>query len=146
METRTTYSGQATAYSLESHTFSVPSSASTSFSSRCSLDTLMALPPSSTQTLAAHPWHGLLIFCSICFGGQTTFSLVRPESLPSFFFLGYSPSTLGYHIKFPLSYNCFLIKDNNSDIKLPLLNLPCGFFLFIGPRQLTGVMESQWEH
>lgn len=67
-------------------------------------------------------------------GGQTTFPPVMSESLPSLFFLVYSPATLGYYMEFPLSYSCFLIRDNNSYNKFPLINLPRGFFLLIGPR------------
>lgn len=110
------------------HSAVIPS-ASTNFSPLCSLDALMALPLSSTQTPPAHPCRWLLIICFITAlavqsqatfllsSGQTTFSPMRPESLASLFFPDYSPSTLQWHVEFPLSYSCFLIKDNNSNTK-----------------------------
>lgn len=64
------------------------------------------------------------------------------QTASKFFLLGYSPTALGYHIKFlPYILQLLLPQLIILDIKLSLFNLLCGFHLLTGPRLLYYTRE-----
>lgn len=90
--------------------------------------------PSECPAIPAQLW--------LCLSSQLFCSLEAEPSLSNevwplarMSFLGWSPSVFAYFREFPLS-SLSLIKDNNSYVKLLLLNVLCGFYLLVTLRLL----------